>query len=105
MNRQIHLYDTTLRDGMQGEGISLSAAEKLSVAHCLDRLGLHFIEAGFPSSNPKEAELFALLAEEQFENAGICAFGPTRRREEPAPDDAALKPLAGCVGPVVPLVG
>ena len=62
MNRQIHLYDTTLRDGMQGEGISLSAAEKLSVARRLDRLGIHFIEAGFPSSNPKEVELFELLA-------------------------------------------
>jgi 2-isopropylmalate synthase len=105
MNRQIQLYDTTLRDGMQGEGISLSAAEKLSVAHCLDRLGLHFIEAGFPSSNPKEAELFALLAEERFENAVICAFGMTRRREVAAAEDAALKLLAECFAPVCTLVG
>ena len=62
VSRQIDLYDTTLRDGMQGEGMSLSADEKLRVAHALDRLGIHFIEAGFPSSNPKEEALFELLA-------------------------------------------
>jgi 2-isopropylmalate synthase len=105
MNRQIHLYDTTLRDGMQGEGISLSAAEKLSIARCLDRLGLHFIEAGFPSSNPKEAELFELLEGERFENASICAFGMTRRRDLDAPDDPALRQLAECFAPVCTIVG
>src|SRR5438093_6582522 len=105
MNRQIHLYDTTLRDGMQGEGISLSAAEKLSVARALDRLGVHFIEAGFPSSNPKEAELFELMSEERFQNAAICAFGMTRRRELPAPDDPALSLLAESFAPVCALVG
>jgi len=52
LSRQIHLYDTTLRDGMQGEGLSLSADEKLRVAHALDSLGIGFVEAGFPSSNP-----------------------------------------------------
>ena len=56
------LYDTTLRDGMRGQGMSLSAAEKVRVVQALDRLGVHYIEAGFPSSNPKEAELFRLLA-------------------------------------------
>jgi 2-isopropylmalate synthase len=63
---KIQLYDTTLRDGMQGEGMSLSAEEKLRVAHRLDELGIDLIEAGFPSSNPKEAELFGLLATESF---------------------------------------
>jgi len=58
---QVHLYDTTLRDGMQGEGMSLSVDEKLRVAHALDGLGVHLIEAGFPSSNPKEEALFELL--------------------------------------------
>ena len=62
----IELYDTTLRDGMQGEGMSLSAEEKLRVAHRLDQLGIDLIEAGFPSSNPKELELFDLLARESF---------------------------------------
>ena len=59
---KIQLYDTTLRDGMQGEGMSLSAQEKLRVAHRLDEVGIDLIEAGFPSSNPKELELFKLLA-------------------------------------------
>src|SRR4051794_31040654 len=58
---QVQIYDTTLRDGMQGEGMSLSAEEKLRVAHALDALGVHLIEAGFPSSNPKEEEVFDLL--------------------------------------------
>ncbi len=58
----VKLYDTTLRDGMQGQGMSLSAAEKVRVVKALDRLGVHFVEAGFPSSNPKEAELFELLS-------------------------------------------
>ena len=62
---RIELYDTTLRDGMQGEGMSLSAQEKLRVAHRLDELGIDLIEAGFPSSNPKELELFELLAGER----------------------------------------
>jgi 2-isopropylmalate synthase len=103
--RQIHLYDTTLRDGMQGEGLSLSAAEKLRVAHRLDELGIHFIEAGFPSSNPKEAELFELLAQEPFTTAAVCAFGMTRRRELSAQDDPALQLLGNCFAPVCTLVG
>ena len=76
----IQLYDATLRDGMQGPGLTLSAAEKVRVARKLDELGVHLIEAGFPSSNPKELELFELLAHERFEHADIAAFGMTRRR-------------------------
>jgi 2-isopropylmalate synthase len=105
MNRQINLYDTTLRDGAQGEGISLSVAEKLSVCRCLDRLGIHYIEAGFPSSNPKEIELFDLLAKEQFEHAQICAFGMTRRRDLKADEDPALRTLGESFAPVCTLVG
>ena len=102
---QVHLYDTTLRDGMQGEGMSLSADEKVRVAHALDALGIHFIEAGFPSSNPKEEALFALLAEESFECADIAAFGMTRRRDAVADQDPALRLLADCFAPVITLVG
>ena len=80
---QVYLYDTTLRDGMQGQGMSLSAAEKLRVVHALDRLGVHYVEAGFPSSNPKEVELFDLLGRERFEQAAVTAFGMTRRRGSP----------------------
>jgi 2-isopropylmalate synthase len=105
MTRQIHLYDTTLRDGMQGEGISLSAAERLSVCRRLDELGIHYIEAGFPSSNPKETELFELLAQEPLENAAICAFGMTRRRDLKAAEDPALRLLAESFAPVCTLVG
>ena len=102
---QVQLYDTTLRDGMQGQGMSLSAAEKVRVVQALDRLGVHFVEAGFPSSNPKEAELFELLAGVELESAQVCAFGMTRRRGIAAEDDPALRDLVGCAAPVVTLVG
>jgi len=103
--RQIELYDTTLRDGMQGEGMSLSAEEKVRVAHRLDELGIDLIEAGFPSSNPKEQELFELLAGETFAHAQIAGFGMTRRRGASAPDDPALRVLVDCFTPVCTLVG
>ncbi|HZV73566.1 MAG TPA: citramalate synthase [Conexibacter sp.] len=101
----IQLYDTTLRDGMQGEDMSLSAEEKLRVAHRLDALGIHLIEAGFPSSNPKELELFELLSRETFASAQVAAFGMTRRRDTRAEDDPALRVLADCFAPVCTLVG
>ncbi len=103
--KTIQLYDATLRDGMQGEGMSLSAQEKLRVAHKLDELGIHLIEAGFPASNPKERELFDLLAGETFSQAQIAAFGMTRRRGIRAEDDAGLQALAECAAPVCTLVG
>jgi 2-isopropylmalate synthase len=102
---QVKLYDTTLRDGMGGQGMSLSVGEKLKVVQALDGLGVHFIEAGFPSSNPKEAELFELLAELELEQATIAAFGMTRRRDVAAADDAALRVLVESFAPVVCLVG
>ncbi|MGI8506297.1 MAG: citramalate synthase [Solirubrobacteraceae bacterium] len=102
---QIELYDTTLRDGMQGEGMSLSAGEKLRVAHRLDELGIGLIEAGFPGSNPKELELFQLLGSETFQSAEIAAFGMTRRRGMSADADPALRVLAECFAPVCTLVG
>ncbi len=101
----IQLYDATLRDGMQGEGMSLSAEEKLRVAHALDQLGVPLIEAGFPESNPKERELFELLAAERFEQAEIAAFGMTRRRGMAAADDLALVLLAESIAPVCTIVG
>ncbi len=85
--------------------MSLSAAEKVRVVQALDRLGVHFIEAGFPSSNPKEAELFELLAEIELEQAQVCAFGMTRRRGLAAEDDPALRSLVGSAAPVVTFVG
>ncbi len=102
---QVKLYDTTLRDGMQGPGMSLSASEKVRVVRALDALGVTMIEAGFPASNPKEAELFELLAGLELEAATICAFGMTRRRGVAASEDPALRTLVECFAPVVTLVG
>jgi len=102
---QVKLYDTTLRDGMGGPGMSLSVGEKLKVVHVLDGLGIQFVEAGFPSSNPKEVELFEQLAELELEQATIAAFGMTRRRDRRAEDDEALRVVVECFAPVVCLVG
>jgi 2-isopropylmalate synthase len=102
---QVKLYDTTLRDGMGGKGMSLSVGEKLNAVRALDGLGVHFIEAGFPSSNPKEAELFEQLAGLRLEGATISAFGMTRRRDRQAAEDEALQTLTACFAPVVCLVG
>src|SRR5688572_12969945 len=97
MSDKVEIYDTTLRDGMQGEGMSLSVDEKLSVAHALDSLGVDLIEAGFLGSNPKDAAF--------FEHAEIAAFGMTRRRDVRAEDDAALQLMASSWVPVCTLVG
>jgi 2-isopropylmalate synthase len=99
------LFDTTLRDGMQGEGMSISAEEKVRVARALDALGIHFIEAGFLSSNPKDERGFELLEREHFEHAQIVAFGMTRRRDVRASDDAGLRLMAESWVPVCCLVG
>jgi 2-isopropylmalate synthase len=102
---QVLLYDTTLRDGMQGQGMSLSAQEKIRIVRKLDELGVHLIEAGFPGSNPKERELFEMLAAVELEQAVVCAFGMTRRRDASAEEDEALRVLADGFAPVITLVG
>jgi 2-isopropylmalate synthase len=102
---RIELYDATLRDGMGGGGMSLTAAEKLRVVHALDDLGVHYIEAGFPASNPKEQELFGLLAAEHLASAEIVAFGMTRRRDTVAAEDPGLRTLAESFAPVCTIVG
>ena len=105
MTTTVQLYDATLRDGMQGQGLSLSAPEKVRVVHRLDELGIDLIEAGFPGSNPKDLELFTLLEQESLTHARIAAFGMTRRKDAAAEDDAALQILATCFAPVCTLVG
>ncbi len=104
MSDRVVVYDTTLRDGMQGEGMSLSVEEKVRVARILDELGVAMIEAGFPTSNPKELELFERLRDAGL-NADVCAFGMTRRRGVPAAEDEALRVLAESWTPVSTLVG
>ena len=79
MDRQIILYDTTLRDGTQGERITLSAEDKLKIARKLDRLGIHYVEGGWPGSNPKDARFFDLARKTSFKNAKLTAFASTRK--------------------------
>ena len=101
----IELYDATLRDGMGSGGLSLTAEEKVRLVVRLDELGVHLIEAGFPASNPKEAELFSLLEPLTLSGATIAAFGMTRRRGVEASQDTGLRVLAGCFAPVCTIVG
>jgi 2-isopropylmalate synthase len=105
MAERIVLYDTTLRDGMQREGMSLAVGEQLAIALRLAELGVDMIEAGFPSSNPKDSELFDLLEREDLGATRVAAFGMTRRRDLPADEDPGLRTLAGCFAPVATIVG
>ncbi|MFT4035846.1 MAG: citramalate synthase [Patulibacter sp.] len=101
----VEMYDATLRDGMQGQGLSLTAAEKLRVAFELDRLGVGVIEAGFPASNPKELEFFSLLEREALSTSTVAAFGMTRRRDLAADADPGLRVLAESFAPISTIVG
>ena len=101
----IQTYDTTLRDGAQGEGVSFSLEDKLMIARRLDELGFDFVEGGYPLSNPKDAEFFQKLAEKPLENSKACAFGMTRRRGMKAADDLGMKALLDSQAPVITIVG
>jgi len=89
----IEIFDTTLRDGAQGEGIVFSLRDKIAVTEALDELGVSWIEAGNPGSNPKDLEFFRLASSLNLKNAEICAFGSTRKKGVKAKDDAQLKSL------------
>jgi 2-isopropylmalate synthase len=89
----VKLYDTTLRDGAQTEGISFSVSDKLRIARKLDELGVHYIEAGWPGANPKDIEVFKKLKNMRLGNSKIAAFGSTRRPKVKARDDKILKEL------------
>ncbi|MFN2141787.1 MAG: citramalate synthase, partial [Candidatus Promineifilaceae bacterium] len=99
------LYDTTLRDGTQREGISLSVDDKIKIAQKLDEMGVHYIEGGWPGSNPKDVEFFRRAASLPFENAKVTAFGSTRRKNSRPEEDPNLKLLLEAETPVVTLVG
>jgi 2-isopropylmalate synthase len=94
-DRDIEIFDTTLRDGAQGEGISFSVQDKLAVVRALDELGIPLIEAGNPGSNPKDTEFFRLAGSLRLEYAKLCAFGPTRKKGVRAEDDPLLSSLLG----------
>ena len=91
--KHIEIFDTTLRDGAQGEGISFSAQDKLAIAGALDELGVSWIEAGNPGSNPKDADFFKSAKKLRLENARLCAFGSTRKKGVRAEDDEQLSSL------------
>jgi 2-isopropylmalate synthase len=100
----IAIYDTTLRDGCQGAGISLALQDKIDIARALDKLGVDYIEGGWPGSNTKDAEFFAAMGREPLEHARLSAFGSTRRAGVPAEEDANLRSLLAAETPVVAIV-
>jgi 2-isopropylmalate synthase len=99
------LYDTTLRDGTQGENITLSLADKLRVARMLDEFGMPFVEGGWPGSNPKDIEFFAAARTMRWERAKLAAFGSTRHRSNKPGDDPNLRELVAAETPVVTIFG
>src|SRR5882672_4982846 len=100
-----HVFDTTLRDGAQREGINLSVADKLAIARLLDEFGVGFIEGGWPGANPRDTEFFSRVAAElDLQHAQLVAFGATRRPGVAAADDPQLLALVQSDAPVVTLV-
>src|ERR1039457_3380732 len=91
MSRRIYIYDTTLRDGAQGEGISFSSADKIRIAERLDNFGVDYIEGGWPGSNPKDMDFFTEAAKRKFKQAKVAAFGSTRRANTKCKDDPDRK--------------
>ncbi len=102
---QIFIYDTTLRDGTQREGISLSLDDKLKIAKKLDEFGVHYIEGGWPGSNPKDVEFFEKFHLLKLQTAKVAAFGSTRRKNTKPEDDANLRLLIEANTPVITLFG
>jgi 2-isopropylmalate synthase len=105
VDQPVVLYDTTLRDGTQGENITLSLADKLRVARMLDEYGMPFIEGGWPGSNPKDIEFFAQAKKMTWSNAKLAAFGSTRHRANTAAEDPFLNELVRAETPVVTIFG
>ena len=102
---KVSIYDTTLRDGTQGEGISFSVLDKIRVAEKLDAFGVHYIEGGWPGSNPKDIAFFKEAARKTWRNAKITAFGSTRRANLKVDDDPQIRTLLDAQTPVVTMVG
>jgi len=93
MKPEIELYDTTLRDGSQGEGINFSALDKLRIAEKLDAFGIHYIEGGWPGSNPKDMEFFSQAARRKWKHALITAFSMTRRKAIAVENDDLMRQI------------
>ena len=102
---QVEIYDTTLRDGTQGEGVTFSVADKLRIAERLDAFGVHYVEGGWPGSNPRDIEFFAQARHRTFHRARLAAFGSTRRKDTPVDQDDQVKLLLDAATPVVTIFG
>jgi 2-isopropylmalate synthase len=103
--RHVRVYDTTLRDGTQREGLSLSAADKIRIAHLLDGMGVSFIELGWPGSNPKDAEAFERACDLEWSHASLAAFGSTRRAGCAPDADPQVQALLATRAPVCTIFG
>lgn len=102
---RIRIYDTTLRDGSQGEGVNFSLQDKLLITRRLDEVGIDFIEGGYPLSNPKDFEYFQEVRKLPLKHARIVAFGMTRRKETAAATDSGMKALVDSQAPIITIVG
>jgi 2-isopropylmalate synthase len=102
---KLKIYDTTLRDGMQTEGISFSLEDKLAIAGRLDELGIDYIEGGYPASGPKETQFFAEMAQRGLKYSKLVAFGNTRRADAKPQQDASLNAIRDCKAPAATIVG
>ncbi len=105
MKPEVEIYDTTLRDGSQGEGVNFSLQDKLLITRRLDELGVDFIEGGYPLSNPKDFEYFQEVRKLPLKHARVAAFGMTRRKNVAPADDTCLKALLDAQTPIVTIVG
>lgn len=103
--RRIEIYDTTLRDGSQGEGVNFSLEDKLAITQRLDAAGVDFIEGGYPLSNPKDAQYFVRVRELMFSHSRVVAFGMTRRRGMSAAEDPGMRALLEAQTSVITIVG
>src|ERR1700716_3914147 len=102
---RIAIYDTTLRDGSQGEGVNFSLQDKLLITARLDALGIDYVEGGYPLSNPKDAAYFRAVRDLDLVQARVTAFGMTRRRDIAAEDDIGMKALVAAATPAITIVG
>src|SRR5882672_1258377 len=105
MKPQVEIYDTTLRDGAQAEGINFSLADKLRIADKLDLFGVHYIEGGWPGSNPKDMEFFQQARRRKWKNARIASFGFTRKKGVAVENDDQIRMLLDAATPVITIVG
>ena len=104
-DKSVFLYDTTLRDGTQGEGFQLSGLDKLRIARRLDAFGIDYIEGGWPGSNPKDVEFFREAKKLDLKHAKLAAFGSTRRANTPVEEDQQVRLLLEAETPVVTIFG